>query len=108
MATYFNNLMGEQTIIKSQNQSFDQEITVFVALNKIFNYLNFQMSRIETKWAISKLKNNIAAGSGKILNEFIKTGQETLIPVITKLFNSILSSGLYPKNWNMNTLTPYT
>ena len=39
MVTYFNNLTGKQTVIKSQNQSFDQEITDFVALNKdkIFN-----------------------------------------------------------------------
>ena len=105
---YFNNLMGKQTIITSQNQSFDQEITDYVALNKdkIFNELNFQITRIETKRAISKLKNNKAAGNDKILNEFIKTGQETLIPVITKLFNSIFSSGLYPENWNMNILSP--
>jgi hypothetical protein len=38
-----------------------------------------------------------------ILNEFIKTGNSTLILTLVKLFNKILKSGKFPKPSNTDT-----
>ena len=48
---------------------------------------------------IMSLKNNKSPGIDHIINEFIKNFPNELIPVITKLFNIILDSGIIPSDW---------
>jgi hypothetical protein len=45
-------------------------------------------------------QNSKKEGTDLILNEFIKTGNSTLILTLVKLFNKILKSGKFPKLWN--------
>ncbi len=41
----------------------------------------------------------------RILNEFLKAGKNVLSRPISKLFNKILESGTYPKQWSVNILS---
>jgi hypothetical protein len=63
----------------------------------IFNRLSFPFSEKEVSNAIKKLKTGKAAGPDQILGEMLKCGADILQPLLVKLFNKILSHGLYPK-----------
>ena len=41
-----------------------------------------------------------------VLGEMIKAGKEILIDILVKLFNKILTSSIYPKQWKISYLTP--
>ena len=47
-----------------------------------------------------KLKNGKKGGTDLILNEFLKAGSSTLTLTLVKLFNRILESGVFPRDWN--------
>ena len=58
-------------------------------------YLSFTEAEVEK--CVKTLKKNKATGSDNIWNEYILTSKATLIPVLCKLFNSILISGNFPE-----------
>ena len=72
---------------------------------QFFNELNFRFTEKEVNKAISMLKNKKSPGRDSILYEFIKYGKEVLAPYITKLFNSVYTSGIFPKVWAESILT---
>ena len=41
-----------------------------------------------------------------VSNEMLKAGQGTLLPILTKLFNLALSSGIYPDEWTYGRILP--
>lgn len=60
--------------------------------------LDFLFTQNEIKQSILKLKNRKSAGPDLILNDFIKTNNNILLPTLTKLFNILLQNGKMPKN----------
>ena len=62
--------------------------------------LDFPFTCSEIKKGIRKLKNGKKEGSDLILNEFIKTGSQTMTLTLVKLFNKILQCGKFPSVWN--------
>jgi hypothetical protein len=64
-----------------------------------FNELNFKISEQEIIKCIKLLKNNKSSSLDNLPNELLKYGHSQLVLCLTKLFNSILSSGTYPKQW---------
>ena len=62
--------------------------------------LDFPFNNSEIKKGVKRLKNSKKEGTDLILNEFIKTGNSTLILTLVKLFNKILKNGKFPKLWN--------
>ena len=62
--------------------------------------LDCSISSSEISKACNKLKNNKSCGVDSILNEMLKYGQCALLHGIEKLFNLILSSGIYPSVWS--------
>ena len=53
-----------------------------------------------------KLKHNKASSSDLLNNEIIKTSITSLAPYYVKLFNTILSSGVFPRIWSEGFITP--
>ena len=102
---HFENLMGEPNNGTDQNST---AISDYIRSNKdkVFNSLNYKITKREVTEAIIKLKCNKAVGIDKIPNEFIKTGREVLLPAITNIFNLIFTHSIFPSIWNINTLTP--
>ena len=73
---------------------------------KIFSELDNLISKKEIIDNISSLKNNKASSYDAILNEMLKYGQNFIIDILHKLFNSILSSGKFPKAWARGIVVP--
>ena len=67
---------------------------------KVFNELDFRITHKEVQKAITKLKNNKSPGLDGICNEMLKCSNEPIIALITKIFNTVLLTGTYPKIWN--------
>ena len=62
--------------------------------------LDFPFTCFEIKKGIHKLKYGKKEGPDLILNEFIKTGSQTMTLTLVKLFNKILQCGKFPSVWN--------
>ena len=80
-----------------QHQSFLQVMALHTDPT---GWLDRPFSIGEVGKAIKKLNNNKAMGFDSLPNEFIKysgTGFHNLLYI---LFNKILESGVFPKNWN--------
>ena len=91
-----------------QNLNIDQELQVEpnLKLPELENdYINQDFSVNEIKKAINKLKNKIT-GSDHVLNEYFKYSMSALVHVITKLFNLILKTGLFPDVWTTGSIVP--
>ena len=74
--------------------------------NAIFNELNFCIDSKEILNSTHLLKNNKATGTDGICNEILKICVPAMIEPITKLFNTILTHGLYPNQWTTQSLSP--
>jgi len=61
--------------------------------------LNKDITRGEITAALKKCKLRKAQGLDGIMNEMLKYGQHVLLPMINKIFNLTLSSGIYPEQW---------
>ena len=64
-----------------------------------FNFLVNIIKDKKIQESISKLHNNKATGLDIIKNEMLKQGLTDFLPCLRKLFNLILSSGIYPSSW---------
>ena len=103
---HFRNLM-----IKKQNDrisNLDRVInsTLENKQSCSFTPLDYQITHQEISKCVSKLKNGKSPGSDQILNEFIKFGITTIIPAVTKLFNNVYSSGIFPDLWASSMIKP--
>ena len=66
-----------------------------------FNSLDFRITETEITKAIMGLKTNKAQGLDLVRNEMLKSGQQTLLKSLKKLFNLILVAGSYPSCWGV-------
>ena len=62
-----------------------------------FNTLEFKITDKAISDAISKLKYN--KSGGLISNNMVESAHNFILPSLKILFNKILLSGIYPKNW---------
>ena len=56
--------------------------------------------------ALKSLKNNKSCGLDKISNEMLRYGQIYFNKALLKIFNTILSSGIFPQLWCKGFITP--
>ena len=56
-------------------------------------------------WTIKKLKKKKTPGVDRIRKEMLKCGGDKLIPILFKLFNLIVNSGIYPDIWTKGVIT---
>ena len=62
--------------------------------------LDFPFTCSEIKKGIHKLKNGKKEGPDLIINEFIRTGNQTMTLTLVTLFNKKLLCGKFPSVWN--------
>ena len=72
---------------------------------KIFNELDYQITEKEVQKAISNLKNNKSAGLDQICNEMFKCLSNSILKLVTKIFNNILLSSKNPTDWSKGYVT---
>ena len=69
--------------------------------------LNVEISYEEIEKAINKLNNSKAPSkSDNILNEYLKTTKDKLLPIYKYLFNAILENGYLSEAWLGGTIHP--
>lgn len=98
-------------MFKAQNSIEDQPLNYSSfqnaeTSNESANNLNCDITRDEIASAINRLKNNKSPGRDNVLNELLKLGKEQLISPLEKLFNTILHSGYFPKEWSFGYIIP--
>ena len=74
--------------------------------DKLTSCLDERFMYEELKNAIKKLKNNKATSFDKTCNEMIKSAFPVISESVLLLFNTILSSSLYPSAWKQDILGP--
>jgi hypothetical protein len=79
--------------------------------NRLFNpngaaSLNVLFSRAEVDQAITRMKNNKAAGIDGMKPEFLKISKEALVPPLTVIINRLFVGGVYPTQWSQGVIVP--
>ena len=69
------------------------------------NWMNSEFSVDEIKVMMKSLKNGKARGWDSIPNEALKNLPDTMVEMVTLLFNMIKTSGTLPKGWNKGRVT---
>lgn len=98
---HFKLLADEDNDINS-----DENIPYEVNINDNNSILNDPITVEEVKKCIRTLKNNKSPGNDMILNEYIKCTQNVMLPLYVKLFNKILNTGHFPKEWLTGVIIP--
>ena len=68
--------------------------------------LNDDFTETEMNKLVKKLKNNKSNGIDNVINEFIKYSPSEYKLLILKLFNTVLKTGLMPKDWLTSFISP--
>ena len=93
---YFKSLSHE-----SSNNS--ENLEVFIDINE-YCELNHDIDINEIIHAVKNSKNKKSCGFDGIKNEYIKSAIDTLAPILLKIFNDIMHTGLYP--WKKSIICP--
>ena len=96
---YFSNLMSGENDDPQIIQ--DREDT-----NCFFSELDENFSEAEISKQIHNLKKDKSPGIDGLLNEMFVECENVFLPIFTKLFNHILSTGVYPKDWCKGIVIP--
>ena len=80
--------------------------TDFVVPDEANTILDEIITLEEIHEAVQELKNNKAAGPDGILNEYIKSTVDIMIPVYLSLFNYVLDRGIFPDSWLNGVILP--
>ena len=101
----FKKLAGkpENTDDSDTVESVNQQRVLNIEENEI---LNGEFTNEEILKCIRNLKNGKASGYDKILNEYIKSSCDILMPVYVKLFNRVLNDGQLPQDWLIGMILP--
>ena len=101
---YFENLNTVNEKYTERTNLLDENLKK--TNNTFFNLLDSTIKEKEIQVSASKLNNNKATGFDSIKNEMLKQGLSDFLPCLRKLFNLILSSGIYPSSWVTGYITP--
>ena len=66
--------------------------------------LNHDITEQEIDKALTQLKHRKAAGIDTLIPELFINGKSLLLPFLTKLFQNIFNSGMYPEGWTQGIL----
>ena len=102
LLTHFKNLYFDE---KAENDSLPIVEGKNSNINaQKFNILNIAVQEDEVTKCIESLKKKKSPGDDQITNEMIKCTNKDGIKLSTKLFNTILNSGYFPREWNYGLL----
>ena len=70
------------------------------------NILNKSITEEQIRTCISKLKNHKAPGVDNIINEYIKTTKDILMPVYIRVVDIIFMNGIFEDVWSKGVIIP--
>ena len=92
--------------INSTAQGNSDSEEVHININDDTEILNSRISAEEITKCIKNLKNNKSFAHDKILNEYLKTTLNQMLPVYVRLFNVIFDTGFIPDTWLEGIIRP--
>ncbi|HEY6436402.1 MAG TPA: reverse transcriptase family protein, partial [Ignavibacteriaceae bacterium] len=95
---HYKNLLQPNLLLPAE-QILCDEVDRFINDEHTVELFDAEISITECEKALKKLSTGKAPGVDQMPYEFIKAGGPILIPYLTKIFNQILHSGIYPKEW---------
>jgi hypothetical protein len=75
-------------------------------INNLDNEINGEITSEEIVSCVKNLKNDKASGDDFIINEYIKSSIDIILPVYIKMFHCIFSSGIVPDSWLLENIKP--
>jgi uncharacterized protein YeeX (DUF496 family) len=75
-------------------------------INNLNNEINGEITSEEIVSCVKNLKNDKANGDDFIVNEYIKSSIDIILPVYIQMFNCIFSSGIVPDSWLLGNIKP--
>ena len=99
---YFKSLLHKdgQIDIKERHWNADQTDNEYGLI------LNAPITHDEVIKSILKLKNGKACGKDGITAEFYKSSCHFVSPLLVRIFNQILDSGIFPETWSESVIIP--
>ncbi len=104
---YFNRLLNASNTIENQatlesSEVDESELSLDSETQKLIDdMLNNEISVDEVKQMIKRLKNGKASGLDMLGAELLKHLNKKFLRVFTKLFNKLMVSGKFPKEWSV-------
>ena len=101
---HFSTLLGPKIELSQSDQSLVDYVE-----NNCDNFesnLGMPFTKSELLKGISSLSNNKATSFDRISNEILKASKLVISGPALKLFNTILSSSIYPSQWKLDILSP--
>ena len=100
--SHFKNLSMKPEDLNSHESDFDPSVidhSINEAINKNFTY-------DEVILIIRKLRNNKACGIDNVINEQLKNCPDSVVNLLVRFFNIVLSSGVVPSVWCLGMIKP--
>jgi hypothetical protein len=66
----------------------------------------FSEFTVKLERGIRDLKRDKFTGFDNLMNEYLITGKAYLIPILGKLLNNIINTGIYPELWVQSIIIP--
>ena len=96
---HFSNLMNIQDNNIDRNNEPNSE-------DNVFEELDVPFTEPELERGIRDLKRDKSTGFDNLMNEYLITGKAYLIPILGKLFNNIINTGICPELWVQSIIIP--
>ena len=112
MAEYFATIadnIGDQVHCEEREEKFSNHTSVVHIRNQFraqdpFHFRELNVAEVEE--SLKNLKTNKATGWDQISPRILKLGAHELAAPLSKLFNSVITSGEYPNNWKKGEWVP--
>ena len=99
--SYFESLLTQNSAFVANLIADDENGTDVNDLD-----LDDEITTDEVDQAISKLGRGKAPGLDEISSELVKLGRKQLVPFLTKLFNVIYDTRVFPEDWSRSVIIP--
>ena len=100
---HFKKISNKENDINNGETDYS---TLNADVGSINEDINVDFTTDEIKTLICKLKNGKACGIDHIRNEFLKNCPDTVVNLVVRLFNIVLTSGIIPEEWCIGTIIP--
>ena len=100
---HFENILGQNIATSFESDHSSNSVN----LEEIhIADLDREISLLEVKEAVRKLKSGKASGIDNISAEFLKAAEVYISPFLVKLFNKIFNVGVFPDAWSKSIIVP--
>ena len=92
---YGEQTANEQTLPQNDNDIYIHDIDI-----------DQEFTEVEVKTAIMSQTNGKSPGTDLLIPEAFKSSCDILLPFLTKLYNTIFNTGIYPESWTEGIIVP--